>query len=116
MITIKTIDLINDFKRISNYLEENNQQWVTVSRPRNKNIVLMTEREAHKLARAKRELEYLHQQNKAESKTNMHGVRLNAINKIIDDATKAEADSNLTEEDWGELEKSRTNLNRQVDL
>jgi len=57
--TIKTVDLINDFKRISEWLEENSQEWVTVSRPRNKNIVLMTEAQANELAKARRNLEYL---------------------------------------------------------
>ena len=59
MKTIKTVDLINDFKRISEWLEENSQEWVTVSRPRNKNIVLMTEAQANELAKARRNLEYL---------------------------------------------------------
>jgi antitoxin YefM len=59
MRTIKTVDLVNDFKRVSAWLEENNKEWVTVSRPKNKNIVLMTEAEANELARARKNLEYL---------------------------------------------------------
>jgi hypothetical protein len=59
MRTIKTVDLINDFKRVSNWLEENNQEWITVSRPKNKNIVLMTEIKANELAKARENLEYL---------------------------------------------------------
>lgn len=57
--TIKTIDLINNFKRVSDWLEENSKEWITISRPKNKNIVLMTEAQANELARAKRNLEYL---------------------------------------------------------
>jgi antitoxin YefM len=57
--TIKTVDLVNNFKNISNWLEENNQEWVTVSRPKNKNIVLMTKKEANELARNRKNLEYL---------------------------------------------------------
>ena len=59
MKTIKTVDLINDFRRISDFLEANAREWVTVSRPHNKNIVIMTETEAHELAKARRNLEYM---------------------------------------------------------
>ena len=60
MKTIKTVDLINDFKRVSDWLEQNAQEWITISRPHNKNMVIMTETEANELAKARRNLEYLH--------------------------------------------------------
>jgi antitoxin YefM len=63
--TIKTVDLVNDFKSISDWLEENNQEWVTVSRPKNKNIVLMTEAQANELAKARRNLEHLQKLNES---------------------------------------------------
>ena len=59
MRTIKTVDLVNNFKDISDWLEENTSEWVTISRPHNKNIVLMSEAEANELAKARRNLEYM---------------------------------------------------------
>ena len=54
--------------------------------------------------------------NDSEVKANALAIRLNTIDKIIEDAAKAEKDSNLTEADWIELEDSRTCFNRTLDL
>ena len=59
LMTIKTVDLVNDFNKISSYLEKNSQHWVTVSCPHNINIVLMTESKARELEKAQRNIEYL---------------------------------------------------------
>ena len=59
LMKVKNINLVNDFKGISNFLEKNSQQWIAVSSPHSKNIVLMTESKARDLKKARRYLEYL---------------------------------------------------------
>ena len=59
MKTIKTVDLLNDFKQVSDWLEENSREWITISRPHNKNIVIMTEAEANEFSKLRRNAEYL---------------------------------------------------------
>ena len=59
MKTIKTVDLLNNIKQVSDWLKENPREWITVARPHNENIVIMTEAEAHSLAKARRNTEYL---------------------------------------------------------
>ena len=59
MKTIRTVDLVNNIKQICEWLENNKREWVTISRPHNKNMVIMTEEEANFLYKAWRNAEYL---------------------------------------------------------
>ena len=57
MIAIKTMDLRNDFKRISDLVSSGEK--VLISRPRNENLVVISEKEYNELEKAKRNAEYL---------------------------------------------------------
>ena len=59
MKTIKTADLANDINEVCDWLEQNKQEWVIISSPRNKNMVIMTEEEANSLAKIGRNADYL---------------------------------------------------------
>ena len=59
MKTIKTVDLVSNIKQVCDWLEKNKKEWITISRPHNKNMVIMTEEEANALAKARRNAEYL---------------------------------------------------------
>ena len=57
MIAIKTMDLRNDFKRISDMVISGEK--VLISRPRNENLVVISEMEYNELEKARRNAEYL---------------------------------------------------------
>ena len=58
MVTVKTVDIRNDFKRISNIVS--NGEKVIISRPRNENLIILSEREYNELEKARRNAEYLY--------------------------------------------------------
>ena len=57
MIIVKTIDFRNNFKRISKIVSNGGK--VIISRPRNENLVVLSEREYNELEKARRNSEYL---------------------------------------------------------
>lgn len=57
MIALKTIDIKNDFKRISNLILGGEK--VLISRPRNENFIILTEKEYNELEKIRRNNEYL---------------------------------------------------------
>ncbi|MCL2627915.1 MAG: type II toxin-antitoxin system Phd/YefM family antitoxin [Oscillospiraceae bacterium] len=57
MVAIKTVDLRNDFKKVSDMI--NAGEIVLIARPRNENLVVLSEREYNELEKAKRNAEYL---------------------------------------------------------
>ena len=57
MIAIKTMDLRNDFKRISDLISSG--ETVLISRPHNENLVVLSEREYNELEKARRNAAYL---------------------------------------------------------
>jgi len=57
MIAIKSIDFRNDFKKVSELV--NSGEIVLISRPRNENLVVISEREYNELEKARRNSEYL---------------------------------------------------------
>ena len=57
MIAIKTIDLRNDFKRVSDLVISGEK--VLISRPHNQNLVVLSEKEYNELDKARRNAEYL---------------------------------------------------------
>jgi len=57
MIAIRTIDLRNNFKRISDLI--NSGEKVLIARPRNENLVVISEKEYNELEKARRNAEYL---------------------------------------------------------
>ena len=57
MIALKTMDLRNDFKRVSDLI--NSGEKVLIARPRNENLIVLSEREYNELDKARRNAEYL---------------------------------------------------------
>ena len=57
MIALRTVDLRNDFKRVSELV--NSGEKVLIARPRNENLVVLSEREYNELEKARRNVEYL---------------------------------------------------------
>jgi len=57
MIALKTMDIKNDFKRISDLVRSGEK--VLIARPRNENLVVLSEREYNELDKARRNAEYL---------------------------------------------------------
>ena len=57
MIALKTIDLRNDFKKVSDLV--NSGETVLISRPRNENIVVISEKEYNELEKNRRNTEYI---------------------------------------------------------
>jgi antitoxin YefM len=57
MIAIKTIDLRNDFKRVSDLVVSG--ETVLISRPHNQNLVVISETEYNELDKARRNAEYM---------------------------------------------------------
>ena len=57
MIALRTIDLRNDFKRVSALV--NSGEKVLIARPRNENLIVISENEYNELEKARRNAEYL---------------------------------------------------------
>jgi antitoxin YefM len=57
MIALKTVDLRNDFKRVSELV--NAGEKVLIARPHNENLVVISEKEYNELDKARRNAEYL---------------------------------------------------------
>jgi len=57
MRALKTIDIRNDFKRVSDIV--NSGEVVLISRPRNENLVVLSEREYNELQRTQHNAEYI---------------------------------------------------------
>jgi antitoxin YefM len=57
MITVRTIDIRNDFKKISNIIKTGEK--VVVARPHNDNLVVLSEKEYNELEKARRNADYL---------------------------------------------------------
>ena len=57
MIALKTMDLRNDFKRVSALI--NAGERVLIARPRNENLVVLSERDYNELDKARHNAEYL---------------------------------------------------------
>ena len=57
MIALRSIDLRNDFKRVSTLI--NSGEKVLIARPRNENLVVISENEYNALEKARRNAEYL---------------------------------------------------------
>ncbi|MFV0529119.1 MAG: type II toxin-antitoxin system Phd/YefM family antitoxin [Lachnospiraceae bacterium] len=57
MIALKTIDIRNNFKKVSDLI--NSGEKVLISRPRNKNLVVISEQEYNELEKSHRNAEYL---------------------------------------------------------
>lgn len=57
MLALKTVDLRNDFKRVSDII--NAGERILIARPKNQNLVVLSERDYNELEKAKRNAEYL---------------------------------------------------------
>ena len=57
MIAIKTVDVRNDFKKVSELVKSGEK--VLIARPHNENLVILSEKEYNKLDKARRNEEYL---------------------------------------------------------
>ena len=63
MIALKSFDMRNDFKKISDLVSSGEK--VLISRPSNKNFVVISEKEYNKLEKIRRNAEYLEKINKS---------------------------------------------------
>ncbi len=63
MIALKSFDMRNDFKKISDLVSSGEK--VLISRPRNKNFVVISEKEYNKLEKIRRNAEYFEKINKS---------------------------------------------------
>ena len=63
MIALRTVDLRNDFKRVSDLV--NSGEKVLIARPRNENLVVLSEKEYNELEKAWRNVEYIAMVNKS---------------------------------------------------
>lgn len=57
MIALKTTDIRNDFKKVSNLIFTGEK--VLISRPHNENLVILSEKEYNELEKLRRNNEYL---------------------------------------------------------
>ncbi len=57
MIALKTIDIRNDFKRVSDLIHSGER--VLISRPHNDNLVVLSEKDYNELEKSQRNAEYL---------------------------------------------------------
>jgi len=57
MIALRTVDMRNDFKRVSALIHSGER--VLIARPRNENLVVLSEREYNELEKTRRNAEYL---------------------------------------------------------
>ena len=57
MIALRTVDLRNDFKRVSDLVISGEK--VLIARPRNENLVVLSEKEYNELEKARRNTQYL---------------------------------------------------------
>ena len=57
MVAVKTVDLRNDFKKVSDIVTSGER--VLISRPHNQNLVVLSERDYNELDKAHRNAEYL---------------------------------------------------------
>jgi antitoxin YefM len=57
MIALRTVDLRNDFKRVSELV--NAGEKVLIARPHNENLVVLSEKEYNELEKARHNAEYL---------------------------------------------------------
>ena len=57
MIALRTVDFRNDFKRVSEII--NSGETVLIARPKNQNLVVLSEKDYNELEKAKRNSEYL---------------------------------------------------------
>jgi antitoxin YefM len=63
MIALRTVDLRNDFKKVSEIIRSGEK--VLIARPHNENLVVLSEKEYNELEKARRNAEYLAMINKS---------------------------------------------------
>ena len=57
MIALRTVDIRNDFKKVSEIIRSGEK--VLIARPHNENLVVLSEKEYNELEKARRNVEYL---------------------------------------------------------
>ena len=72
MVAIKTVDLTQNFKQIADNVFKNGEK-ILISRPRNENLVLLTETEYNQLKKVRRNAEYLAKLDEAIEDTRNNG-------------------------------------------
>jgi antitoxin YefM len=86
MIAIKTVDL-RDFKKVADYVMQGEK--VLISRPRNENIVMITEKEYN-------ELDKLRKKNgRAELLTTIRALQKSATDSVADEMTIDEIEAEI---------------------
>ncbi|MCL1873457.1 MAG: hypothetical protein FWF85_04990 [Clostridiales bacterium] len=103
MIVIKTADLTQNFKHVAEIILGGEK--VLISRPKNENLVILTEKEYNQMER-------LRQNTTSQQK-------IMAVRKFIEDVSAIKDEDNvLTDADWNEFAniRSQTNLTRKVEI
>ncbi|MDR1329130.1 MAG: type II toxin-antitoxin system Phd/YefM family antitoxin [Oscillospiraceae bacterium] len=80
MIALKTVDLRNDFRRVSKLVSSGER--VLIVRPHNENLVVLSEREYNELEKAKRNAEYLAMLDKSMSELNEGKVVVKTLDEL----------------------------------
>ena len=80
MLAVKSMDLRENFKNFCDKVF--NGETIIVSRPRNENIVMMSETEYNKMIKAKRNAEYLDMLDKSMSEAENGGFVIKSIDEL----------------------------------
>ena len=91
MIALRTVDLRNDFKRVSDLVISGEK--VLIARPRNENLVVLSEKEYNELEKARRNTQYLAAIEKSEQEISEGKVVLFTIDELeaMENMTAGEA-------------------------
>lgn len=80
MLTVKSMDLRDNFKALCNKVF--NGETVVISRPKNENVVLLSEVEYNKLMKEKRNAEYLAVLDQSIAEANAGGFITKSIEEL----------------------------------
>jgi antitoxin YefM len=80
VIALKTIDLRNNFRRVSKLVSSGER--VLISRPHNENLVVLSEREYNELEKAKSNAEYLAMLDKSMNELNEGKVVVKTLDEL----------------------------------
>ena len=80
MLAVKSMDLRENFKNFCDKVF--NGETIIVSRPKNENIVMMSETEYNKMIKAKRNAEYLDMLDKSMSEAENGGFIIKSIDEL----------------------------------
>lgn len=80
-LTIKTNDIVTNFKTFADKAVKD-KEIITVSRPKNENVVVISEKEFQEYARAKRNIEYMEKLKRSEDDYNAGRVVVKTLDEL----------------------------------